>query len=60
SADAAEWIANVVGDRCKNAELCLDPLWRIPRNGSYVRRRIMRVVGIDLKWGADIGPVNAA
>ncbi len=25
SADAAEWIANVVADRCKNAELCLDP-----------------------------------
>lgn len=25
SADAAEWIANVVGARCKNAELCLDP-----------------------------------
>ena len=25
SADAAEWIANVVGVRCKNAELCLDP-----------------------------------
>lgn len=25
SADAAEWIANVVVDRCKNAELCQDP-----------------------------------
>lgn len=25
SADAAEWIKNVVADRCKNAELCLDP-----------------------------------
>ena len=25
SADAADWIANVVADRCKNAELCLDP-----------------------------------
>lgn len=25
SADAAEWISNVVADRCKNAELCLDP-----------------------------------
>ena len=25
SADAAEWIANVVEARCKNAELCLDP-----------------------------------
>jgi transposase len=25
SADAAEWIATVVADRCKNAELCLDP-----------------------------------
>lgn len=25
SADAAEWIKNVVGARCKNAELCLDP-----------------------------------
>jgi len=25
SADAAEWIANVVAARCKNAELCLDP-----------------------------------
>lgn len=25
SADAAEWINNVVGARCKNAELCLDP-----------------------------------
>lgn len=25
SADAAEWIANVVADRCKNAELCMDP-----------------------------------
>ncbi len=25
SADAAEWIANVVADRCPNAELCLDP-----------------------------------
>jgi transposase len=25
SADAAEWIGNVVADRCKNAELCLDP-----------------------------------
>ena len=25
SADAAEWIANVVADKCKNAELCLDP-----------------------------------
>ena len=25
SADAAEWIAGVVADRCKNAELCLDP-----------------------------------
>lgn len=25
SADAAEWIALVVADRCKNAELCLDP-----------------------------------
>lgn len=25
SADAAEWIANVVADRCTNAELCLDP-----------------------------------
>ena len=25
SADAAEWIANVVADRAKNAELCLDP-----------------------------------
>ncbi|MGH2696964.1 MAG: ISL3 family transposase [Actinomycetota bacterium] len=25
SADAAEWVANVVGARCKNAELCLDP-----------------------------------
>lgn len=25
SADAAEWIANVVAERCKNAELCLDP-----------------------------------
>ena len=24
SADAAEWIANVVADRCSNAELCLD------------------------------------
>src|SRR5674536_159838 len=26
SADAAEWIATVVAARCKNAELCLDPL----------------------------------
>src|SRR5680860_1376396 len=25
SADAAEWIRTVVTDRCKNAELCLDP-----------------------------------
>ena len=25
SADAAEWISTVVADRCKNAELCLDP-----------------------------------
>src|SRR5664279_5624500 len=25
SADAAPWIASVVADRCKNAELCLDP-----------------------------------
>jgi len=25
SADAAEWIKTVVGARCKNAELCLDP-----------------------------------
>jgi transposase len=25
SADAAEWIANVVASRCPNAELCLDP-----------------------------------
>ncbi len=25
SADAAEWIGNVVGARCTNAELCLDP-----------------------------------
>jgi transposase len=25
SADAAEWIATVVGARCENAELCLDP-----------------------------------
>jgi transposase len=25
SADAAEWISNVVEARCKNAELCLDP-----------------------------------
>ncbi len=25
SADAAEWIAAVVADRCPNAELCLDP-----------------------------------
>lgn len=25
SADAAEWIANVVEARCENAELCLDP-----------------------------------
>jgi transposase len=25
SADAADWIANVVGARCENAELCLDP-----------------------------------
>ena len=25
SADAAEWIANVVAARCQNAELCLDP-----------------------------------
>jgi transposase len=25
SADAAEWIANVVAVRCENAELCLDP-----------------------------------
>jgi transposase len=25
SADAAEWIATVVADRCTNAELCLDP-----------------------------------
>ena len=25
SADAAEWIANVVAERCQNAELCLDP-----------------------------------
>jgi len=25
SADAAEWISNVVADRCRNAELCLDP-----------------------------------
>jgi transposase len=25
SADAAEWIANVVADRCENAEVCLDP-----------------------------------
>src|SRR5664280_2954920 len=25
SADAAPWIAGVVADRCKNAELCLDP-----------------------------------
>jgi transposase len=25
SADAAQWIANVVGERCPNATLCLDP-----------------------------------
>ena len=25
SADAAEWIANVVAERCANAELCMDP-----------------------------------
>jgi len=25
SADAAEWISNVVSARCKNAELCMDP-----------------------------------
>ena len=25
SADAAEWIANVVAERCRNAELCMDP-----------------------------------
>lgn len=25
SADAAEWVKNVVEARCKNAELCLDP-----------------------------------
>lgn len=27
SADAAPWIASVVADRCKNAELCLDPFY---------------------------------
>jgi hypothetical protein len=27
SADAAPWIAGVVADRCKNAELCLDPFY---------------------------------
>jgi transposase len=27
SADAAEWIAAVVADRCPNAELCLDPFY---------------------------------
>ena len=41
SADAAEWIANVVADRCPNAELCLDPLRETSRNGSYVHLRII-------------------
>ena len=31
SADAAEWIALVVADRCKNAELCLDPFHIVAR-----------------------------
>ena len=29
-------------ERCVNATLCIDPLRGIPRNGSYVQRRIMR------------------
>ena len=33
SADAADWIAAVVADRCPNAELCLDPF--------YVEVRVM-------------------
>jgi len=42
SADAAEWIANVVGDRCKNAELCLDPfhIVQVRREAPSIRWRV--------------------
>jgi transposase len=42
SADAAEWIGDVVAERCEHATRCMDPLRGIPRKGSYVQRRIMR------------------
>jgi len=42
SADAAEWIKNVVADRCKNAELCLDPfhIVAVRHEALCVRRRV--------------------
>jgi hypothetical protein len=42
SADAAEWIANVVADRCRNAELCLDPF--------YADVLVMPICGLIRLW----------
>ena len=43
SADAAEWIANVVAARCRNAELCLDP-FHIVQWGSKALDEVRRDV----------------
>ena len=52
SADAAEWIANVVADKCKNAELRLDPFHIVQwatKALDEVRREVLRMLKV---WNA--------
>ncbi|HTW07651.1 MAG TPA: Mu transposase C-terminal domain-containing protein, partial [Acidimicrobiales bacterium] len=44
----------------RKVELVFDPLWRDPRNGSYVGLRVMGLAGLEnLPW-TTFGPVRGA
>jgi transposase len=46
--------------KAPQAAQCIDPLRGIPRNGSYVQRRIMRRVVPDTWWRGQTGPLMTA
>ena len=48
SADAASWIAKIVAERCKNAELCLDP-FHIVKWGQQALDEVRREVWNQLR-----------
>jgi transposase len=60
SMDVSKAYSTATRTHAPQATICYDPLRGIPRNGSYVQRRIMSGVVPDTWQRAEVGPLRTA